>query len=179
MARWLSCLHAPSPTAPRGTRPRASAQVSPARGRGAVRPPRACRALARRTALNAPPSATDADASASSSATVYVDSDAGDGDATSPPPRAATAADTPPADVAPPRVFASLLPAASVDVTIEPAPGNARRLFAVVDVAAPPFVVWGALTDYERLSDFIPGLAENRCLSRGPARATLLQVRSV
>jgi hypothetical protein len=63
-----------------------------------------------------------------------------------------------------------------VAVDVETAPGNARRLFARVDIAAPPFVVWGALTDYDRLGDFVPGLAENRCLSRGPARATLLQV---
>ena len=77
-----------------------------------------------------------------------------------------------PADAAPPPTPAPTF----IDVTIEPAPSNARRLYAAVDVDAPPFAVWAALTDYERLADFVPGLAENRCLSRGPARATLLQV---
>ncbi|KAK9801958.1 hypothetical protein WJX73_001180 [Symbiochloris irregularis] len=41
---------------------------------------------------------------------------------------------------------------------------------------APVESVWGALTDYESLGNFIPGLAENRCLSRNPKGARLLQV---
>ena len=79
------------------------------------------------------------------------------------------------ADVSEP---ANLPPArgASVAVAVEPAPANGRRLYASVDVAAPAFVVWRALTDYDRLSDFIPGLAENRCLARSGGGATLLQV---
>jgi len=67
-------------------------------------------------------------------------------------------------------------PASLVPVDVEPAPSNARRLFASVDIAAPSFVVWSALTDYEALGDFIPGLAENRCLARTASGATLLQV---
>ena len=67
-------------------------------------------------------------------------------------------------------------PASLIPVDVEPAPSNARRLFASVDIAAPSFVVWSALTNYERLGDFIPGLAENRCLARTASGATLLQV---
>ena len=40
---------------------------------------------------------------------------------------------------------------------VEPAPNNARRLYAGVDVGAPVAVVWRALTDYDGLGSFIPG----------------------
>ncbi|DBB12105.1 TPA: hypothetical protein ACH3X3_006216 [Trebouxia sp. C0006] len=66
--------------------------------------------------------------------------------------------------------------AQSVDVTVERAARNSRRLYAAVQIAAPTDVVWGALTDYEGLGNFIPGLTENRCLSRKAQGATLLQV---
>jgi hypothetical protein len=41
-------------------------------------------------------------------------------------------------------------------------------LNAAVDIAAPPSAVWHALTDYERLADFIPSLETNECLSHDP-----------
>ena len=44
-----------------------------------------------------------------------------------------------------------------VAVEVEPAPSNGRCLFAVVDITAPPDVVWQALTDYDGLDSFIPG----------------------
>ncbi|DBA89699.1 TPA: hypothetical protein ACH3X2_004589 [Trebouxia sp. C0005] len=66
--------------------------------------------------------------------------------------------------------------AQSVDVTVERAARNSRRLYAAVQIAAPIDVVWGALTDYEGLGNFIPGLTENRCLSKKAQGATLLQV---
>ena len=47
--------------------------------------------------------------------------------------------------------------AQSVDVTVERAARNSRRLYAAVHIAAPVDVVWGALTDYEGLGTFIPG----------------------
>jgi len=42
-------------------------------------------------------------------------------------------------------------------VTVERAARNSRRLYAAVQIAAPIDVVWGALTDYEGLGNFIPG----------------------
>jgi hypothetical protein len=36
--------------------------------------------------------------------------------------------------------------------------------------------VWRTLTDYERLSDIVPSLQENRVLSRWPGGVRLLQV---
>ncbi|KAK9804217.1 hypothetical protein WJX72_001629 [[Myrmecia] bisecta] len=63
-----------------------------------------------------------------------------------------------------------------VAVEVEKAARNSRRLYAGIDIAAPVELVWGALTDYDGLGTFIPGLAENRCLERRPAGAKLLQV---
>lgn len=42
---------------------------------------------------------------------------------------------------------------------VEPASNNARTLFAGVDIDAPVSVVWDALTDYDGLGTFIPGMA--------------------
>ena len=47
-----------------------------------------------------------------------------------------------------------------VAVEVEPAPSNGRCLFAGVDITAPPDVVWQALTDYDGLDSFIPGVRE-------------------
>lgn len=63
-----------------------------------------------------------------------------------------------------------------VAVVVEPAGNNGRCLYAGVDISAPVDVIWGALTDYDGLGDFIPGLAENRCLERREQGAQLLQV---
>lgn len=61
-------------------------------------------------------------------------------------------------------------------VQVEKTPGNSRRLVASVAIDTPPSVVWGALTDYQNLGNFIPGLVENQCLERRPDGARLLQV---
>ena len=47
--------------------------------------------------------------------------------------------------------------AQSVEVKVERGARNSRRLYAAVQIAAPIDVVWGALTDYEGLGNFIPG----------------------
>lgn len=49
-----------------------------------------------------------------------------------------------------------------VAVEVEPAPSNGRCLFAGVDITAPPDVVWQALTDYDGLDTFIPGVRESK-----------------
>ena len=61
----------------------------------------------------------------------------------------------------------ALFIAASVSLEVEPAPNNARRLYAGVNIAAPVRVVWDALTDYDGLGNFIPGAA------RAPLRRAL------
>lgn len=141
----------PSRPAPPGPPPACRTSTPPPprpsrRAAAAPRPPRAAEASVD-TDVAAPPAAAASDRASSS-------------------PASSSSSSAPPALSLP----------ATVEVDVETAPGNARRLFARVDIAAPPFVVWGALTDYDRLGEFVPGLAENRCLSRGPARATLLQV---
>lgn len=49
-------------------------------------------------------------------------------------------------------------PLRGVNVVVERAERNSRRLYAAVQIAAPVETVWGALTDYEGLGNFIPGL---------------------
>jgi hypothetical protein len=56
--------------------------------------------------------------------------------------------------------------AAAVAVEVEPGPNNSRRVYAGVSIAAPWASVWGALTDYDGLGDFIPGnIASKQVLS--------------
>lgn len=43
-------------------------------------------------------------------------------------------------------------------VSVEPASGNSRCCYAGINISAPVESVWGALTDYERLGTFIPGV---------------------
>jgi len=64
----------------------------------------------------------------------------------------------------------------AVSVEVEQGPSNSRRLYAGIDIAAPWTAVWSALTDYDGLDTFIPGLAQNECLSRHAAGCRLLQV---
>lgn len=64
----------------------------------------------------------------------------------------------------------------AITVEVETGPSNSRRLYAGIDIAAPWSAVWAALTDYEGLHTFIPGLAQNECLSRHMAGCRLLQV---
>lgn len=52
--------------------------------------------------------------------------------------------------------------AAVVAVEMEQGPNNSRRVYAGVDIAAPWASVWGALTDYEGLDNFIPGALARR-----------------
>ena len=49
-----------------------------------------------------------------------------------------------------------------VAVEVETAPSNGRCLFAGVDITAPPDVVWQALTDYDGLDSFIPGVRQGK-----------------
>ena len=44
-----------------------------------------------------------------------------------------------------------------VEVTVEKAGPNSRRVYAAIDIGAPVAVVWDALTDYDGLGNFIPG----------------------
>ncbi|KAF8068422.1 hypothetical protein HT031_002111 [Scenedesmus sp. PABB004] len=65
---------------------------------------------------------------------------------------------------------------AEVTVQLGKTSFSSRRLDARVSIAAPPEVVWGALTDYDALGSFIPSLVENRCLERRPDGCLLYQV---
>ncbi|CAI5487661.1 unnamed protein product [Closterium sp. Naga37s-1] len=62
------------------------------------------------------------------------------------------------------------------DASVEVLGSNSRRVSARVVVPASADVVWGVLTDYERLADFIPSLATNQMLQRRSNGARLLQV---
>ena len=53
---------------------------------------------------------------------------------------------------------------------------NFRNISAAVHIHAPPAVVWGLLTDYERLAEVVPSLAVNRVLDRWEGGARLFQV---
>jgi hypothetical protein len=57
----------------------------------------------------------------------------------------------------------------AVNVEVERAPRNSRRIYAGVDINAPIEKVWGALTDYEHLHHFIPGKS---CI-KAPKKSTL------
>ncbi|CAI5510566.1 unnamed protein product [Closterium sp. Naga37s-1] len=62
------------------------------------------------------------------------------------------------------------------DANVEVLGSNSRRVSARVVVPASADMVWGVLTDYERLADFIPSLATNQMLQRRSNGARLLQV---
>ncbi|XP_028770958.1 uncharacterized protein LOC114728249 [Neltuma alba] len=53
---------------------------------------------------------------------------------------------------------------------------NSRRIESRILIDAPLTTVWNILTDYERLADFIPGLAVNELLEKGENYARLFQV---
>lgn len=53
-----------------------------------------------------------------------------------------------------------------VQVTVERGARNSRRLYAAVEIAAPVEVVWGALTDYQGLGNFIPGTLHASCTNK-------------
>lgn len=64
-------------------------------------------------------------------------------------------------------------------VRVEVAPGNARRIFTGIDIVAKcddvADVVWRVLTDYERLSDAVPNLVENKVVERYSDGGALLR----
>ena len=53
--------------------------------------------------------------------------------------------------------------------------GETIDVRARATVSAPLALVWGTLTDYERLPDFIPGLKKSRVLARNGATTTVEQ----
>ncbi|KAI4301616.1 hypothetical protein L6164_034876 [Bauhinia variegata] len=53
---------------------------------------------------------------------------------------------------------------------------NSGRIESRISVEAPLIAVWNILTDYERLVDFIPGLAVSQLLEKGDNYARLLQI---
>lgn len=63
-----------------------------------------------------------------------------------------------------------------LDLKIEKFGKNSRRITAKIEVEAPLDAVWNVLTDYERLADFIPGLAVCQLLERRENGARLLQI---
>ena len=63
-----------------------------------------------------------------------------------------------------------------IKVELEKTTWNSRKLFASVHIKAPVGTVWGCLTDYEGLGEFIPSLVENTCLERRPNGALVRQV---
>jgi hypothetical protein len=58
-----------------------------------------------------------------------------------------------------------LLPG-DLQVRIEEAPSNSRRIFTGIDIFAPVDAVWETLTDYESLQDVVPSLVSNEVVSR-------------
>lgn len=66
-------------------------------------------------------------------------------------------------------------PSRNVEVVIEKGARNSRCVYAGIDVAAPKTVVWDALSAYDELHTFIPGLKINQCLERKQDGAVLLQ----
>ncbi|KAJ8573646.1 hypothetical protein K7X08_010157 [Anisodus acutangulus] len=63
-----------------------------------------------------------------------------------------------------------------VEIEIEKMGKNCRRIRSKVAVKASLQNVWKVLTDYERLADFIPGLAVSKLLEKEPNFARLLQI---
>ncbi|XP_051140898.1 uncharacterized protein LOC127258191 [Andrographis paniculata] len=63
-----------------------------------------------------------------------------------------------------------------VEIAVEKIGRNQRRIRSKVAVQASLQTVWDILTDYERLADFIPGLAVSQLLEKGEKFARLFQV---
>lgn len=64
-----------------------------------------------------------------------------------------------------------------IKIEIEKTGNNCRRIQSEIGIEAPLSTVWNLLTDYERLADFIPGLAVCRLLHKTHNSARLFQVR--
>jgi carbon monoxide dehydrogenase subunit G len=67
-----------------------------------------------------------------------------------------------------------LAAATAVDVQTSRA-GNLIEVHAQATIDAPLTTVWGTLTDYERLPEFIPGLKKSRVIARNGSTATVEQ----
>jgi carbon monoxide dehydrogenase subunit G len=67
-----------------------------------------------------------------------------------------------------------VLAAAVIDVKTSHA-GDLVEVRAHASIAAPLDVVWGTLTDYERLPQFIPGLKTSKVIARNGATTTVQQ----
>lgn len=63
-----------------------------------------------------------------------------------------------------------------IELVIEKTGKNQRTIRSKVAVNANLQTVWDVLTDYERLADFIPGLAVSQLLQKEPNFARLFQV---
>lgn len=63
-----------------------------------------------------------------------------------------------------------------IDLRIEKTGKSSRRITSTIEVEAPLEAVWNVLTDYERLADFLPGLAVSQLLERRENGARLLQI---
>ncbi|KAL8460155.1 hypothetical protein ACS0TY_031894 [Phlomoides rotata] len=63
-----------------------------------------------------------------------------------------------------------------VEIEIEKTGKNSRRIHSKVAVQASLQTVWEILTDYERLADFIPGLAVSQLLEKREKFARLFQI---
>lgn len=63
-----------------------------------------------------------------------------------------------------------------VDIEIKKLGRNSRRIVSSIDIEACLDTVWNLLTDYERLADFIPGLAVNQLLEKRDNFARLFQI---
>lgn len=63
-----------------------------------------------------------------------------------------------------------------VEIEIEKMGKNCRRVRSKIAVNASLQNVWNVLTDYERLADFIPGLAVCQLLEKEPNFARILQI---
>lgn len=70
------------------------------------------------------------------------------------------------------------LPSEPIEQVIERLPGATRRLAAQLALPVAPEAVWGVLTDYERLPDFIPNLERSSLVERRGDVVVLEQVGS-
>ncbi|KZV16472.1 hypothetical protein F511_10084 [Dorcoceras hygrometricum] len=64
----------------------------------------------------------------------------------------------------------------NIEIEIENTGKNSRRIRSKVVVQANLQTLWEVLTDYERLADFIPGLAVSQLLEKGDNFARLFQI---
>ncbi|CAL5423189.1 unnamed protein product [Camellia sinensis] len=62
------------------------------------------------------------------------------------------------------------------EIEIEKIGNNCRRIRSMIAIEASLQTVWNILTDYERLADFIPGLAVSQLLEKRPNFARLFQI---